>query len=73
MERSTIKSTADYFKNDILFSTVRTYMKNIAVVEDKIYNGQIASSGFCVLRSNNNFVDSKFIFIILYHRNSFSH
>lgn len=50
------------FKNDILFSTVRTYMKNIAVVEDKIYNGQIASSGFCVLRSNNNFVDSKFIF-----------
>lgn len=50
------------FKDDILFSTVRTYMKNIAVVESKIYDGQIASSGFCVIRSNKKVVDSKFIF-----------
>lgn len=35
--------------NDILFSTVRTYLKNIAVV-DEIYNDQIASTGFCVMR-----------------------
>ena len=35
--------------NDILFSTVRHYLKNIAVV-DEIYNDQIASTGFCVMR-----------------------
>ena len=34
---------------DILFSTVRTYLKNIAVVND-IFDGQIASTGFCVIR-----------------------
>ncbi|MEJ2884584.1 restriction endonuclease subunit S [Pedobacter sp. GR22-6] len=35
--------------NDILFSTVRPYLKNIALVTAG-YNLQIASSGFCVLR-----------------------
>jgi type I restriction enzyme S subunit len=34
---------------DIVFSTVRTYLKNIAIVPPK-YHGQIASTGFCVLR-----------------------
>ena len=34
---------------DILFSTVRTYLKNIALVEEK-FSGQIASTGFCVIR-----------------------
>ena len=34
---------------DILFSTVRTYLKNIAIVLP-IYDGQIASTGFCVIR-----------------------
>ena len=35
---------------DILFSTVRVYLRNIALVEEK-YDGQIASTGFCVIRS----------------------
>lgn len=35
---------------DILFSTVRTYLKNIAVVND-IFDGHIASTGFCVIRA----------------------
>ena len=35
---------------DILFSTVRTYLKNIAVVDER-YHGQIASTGFCVIRA----------------------
>ncbi len=48
--------------NDILFSTVRTYMKNIAMVENKIYEGQFASSGFCVIRANEKIVLSKYIF-----------
>ena len=34
---------------DILFSTVRTYLKNIALVSDR-YDGQIASTGFCIIR-----------------------
>jgi restriction endonuclease S subunit len=37
---------------DVLFSTVRTYLKNIALVPD-IYDGQIASTGFSVLRSQS--------------------
>ena len=37
------------YKDDILFSTVRTYMKNIAIVDHHKYDGQIASSGFCVV------------------------
>ena len=45
---------------DILFSTVRTYLKNIAMV-DEIYNGQIASTGFCVIRPNPT-LDRQFIF-----------
>jgi len=45
---------------DILFSTVRTYLKNIAFV-DKQYNDQIASTGFCIIRPGKN-VDNKFIF-----------
>jgi len=50
------------YKGDILFSTVRTYLKNIALVDQDIYNGQIASSGFCVIRGNKDVVDSKFLF-----------
>lgn len=34
---------------DILFSNVRTYLRNIAVVPDRL-NGQLASTGFTVLR-----------------------
>jgi len=47
-------------KGDVLFSTVRTYLKNIAFVPE-IYHGQIASTGFSVLRAKE-FVDSKFLF-----------
>lgn len=47
--------------NDVLFSTVRTYMKNIAIVDKEIYNNQIASSGFTVLRANEQ-TNFKYIF-----------
>lgn len=47
--------------NDILFSTVRTYMKNIAIVDKEIFNHQIASSGFTVLRTNEQ-TSFKYIF-----------
>lgn len=58
-------------KDDILFSTVRPYLKNIAIVPEYL-DGQVASTGFCILRSktpecvpflfhlllSNSFVDS---------------
>jgi restriction endonuclease S subunit len=46
--------------NDILFSTVRTYLEKIAQVP-QIYDGQIASTGFSVLRANE-LVFPKYLF-----------
>ena len=43
---------------DILFSTVRTYLRNIAIVPDDL-NGQLASTGFCVIRPK---IHNKFVF-----------
>ena len=45
---------------DILFSTVRTYLKNVAMVPPE-YDGQIASTGFCVLHPADK-IDGKLIF-----------
>jgi type I restriction enzyme S subunit len=46
--------------NDVVFSTVRTYLKNVALVPET-YDGQIASTGFSVLRANDS-TQSKFLF-----------
>ena len=43
-----------------LVSTVRTYLKNIAMVPPE-FDGQIASTGFCVLNPTSE-IDSKFVF-----------
>ena len=43
-----------------LFSTVRTYLKNIARVPPE-FDGQIASTGFCVLNPTSG-IDSSFVF-----------
>lgn len=44
---------------DVLFSTVRTYLKNIAEVPEA-YDGQIASTGFSILRGEDD-VSSKYL------------
>ena len=49
---------------DVLFSTVRTYLKNIARVEKSIYENEIASTGFTVIRGKKGILNSKFIFFI---------
>lgn len=36
---------------DVLFSNVRVYLKNIAIVDNPVYNDQICSTGFTVLRA----------------------
>ena len=49
---------------DTLFSTVRTYLRNIAMVDNSKYENQICSSGFTVIRAINGLADSKFLFAI---------
>lgn len=46
-----------------MFSTVRTYLKNIAIVDD-VYDGQVASTGFCVIRPRVP-INSKFIYYFI--------
>jgi type I restriction enzyme S subunit len=45
---------------DVLFSTVRPYLRNIASVPPEL-DGQMASTGFCVLRAGSH-VDSRYLF-----------
>ncbi len=47
---------------DVLFSTVRTYLRNIALVSRKKYENQICSSGFAVIRGKKSILTSKFVF-----------
>ena len=49
---------------DTLFSTVRTYLKNIAMVDNSEFENQICSSGFTVIRSINEITDSKYLFAL---------
>jgi len=51
-------------KGDVLFSTVRTYLKNIAQVRNDDYNNEICSSGFTVLRGKEGVLDKNFIFYL---------
>ncbi len=54
--------------NDILFSTVRTYLKNLAMVSAELDN-EVASTGFCVIRPHQ-FIDKRLIFYLV-QSNSF--
>jgi type I restriction enzyme S subunit len=47
-------------EGDTVFSTVRPYMKNIAYINESL-DGEIASTGFCVIRANTEFVTKGFI------------
>ncbi len=49
---------------DTLFSTVRTYLKNIAQVTKEKYDNQICSSGFTVIRGKENILNAKFVFYL---------
>lgn len=45
---------------DTVLSTVRTYLKNTAIVTPEL-DGAVASTGFCVLRPNAALVDQRFL------------
>ena len=51
-------------KGDVLFSTVRTYLKNIAQVKVNEYDNEICSSGFTVLRGNPAILNSSYLFYL---------
>ena len=48
--------------NDIVFATTRPNLKNIAIVKEK-YNNPVASTGFCILRTNK--IQNKYLFFYL--------
>ena len=52
---------------DTLFSTVRTYLKNIALVGEDL-DGQIASTGFCVIRPTD-LINKRVIFYFVQTNN----
>lgn len=47
-------------KNDVIFATTRPTLQRFTIIDDE-YDGQIASTGYCVLRANNH-VLSKWIY-----------
>ena len=47
--------------DDIIFTTVRPYLKRIAIVPENL-NGQIASTAFCVIRCKKQIVNPYYIF-----------
>ncbi len=49
---------------DVLFSTVRTYLKKIAPVKNPEYENQICSSGFAVIRGVKSAFNSTYAFFI---------
>lgn len=50
---------------DILFSNVRVYLKNVAIVSDNKLDNQVCSTGFTVLRVNKQCSVNKFLFYFL--------
>lgn len=50
--------------DDTIISTVRTYLKAIAYIDEK-YDNYICSTGFAVITPKNN-IDSKFLFYLLH-------
>ncbi|MBX6764608.1 MAG: restriction endonuclease subunit S [Rubrobacteraceae bacterium] len=50
-------------RGDVIFATTRPYLKNVAIVRPEL-DGQICSTGFCVLRANRRVVEPGFLFYL---------
>lgn len=48
-------------EGDTVFSTVRPYLEKIARIDESL-DGEIASTGFCVLRPHSDLLDSRYLF-----------
>lgn len=51
-------------KGDVLFATTRPTLKRFCLIDDK-YDGQVCSTGFCVLRAKENLVIPQWLFHIV--------
>lgn len=51
-------------KDDVIFGTTRPTLKRYSLIDSK-YDNQICSTGFCVLRANQEVVLPRFLFFIL--------
>ena len=49
---------------DIVYATTRPNLKNISIVSEE-YNNSIASTGFCVLRVNDNTINSYLFYYVI--------
>lgn len=49
---------------DVLYATVRPYLKRVAMVPEQL-NGQIASTGFCVVRADRKKAEPRFLYYLL--------
>ena len=63
LENAPSRATRKLHKNDLLFSMVRPYLKNIALVDD-IYKNAIASTGFYVITPSLGYYP-KFLFYLM--------
>jgi type I restriction enzyme, S subunit len=59
-------------ENDIIFGTTRPTLKRYAVIPEDL-EGQICSTGFCVLRPNIDFILPRFLFYILKSNSFFNY
>lgn len=51
-------------EGDVIFGTTRPMLKRYAVVSSD-FDGQVCSTGFCVLRPNENYIMTNFLFHLL--------
>lgn len=51
-------------RNDVIFGTTRPTLKRYCLITPE-YDGQICSTGFCVLRANQELILPKYLFFVL--------
>jgi len=49
---------------DVIFGTTRPTLQRYCIIPER-FDGQVASTGFCVLRPNREFVSPKYLFYLL--------
>ena len=51
-------------RGDTILSTVRIYLRSYALI-DEVHDGNVVSTGFCVLRPNKNLILPEFLFALI--------
>lgn len=58
------RARKEILADDVLFATVRPTLRRVAIVPQAL-DGEIASTGYCVLRSDREKVDPRFLYFFL--------